>query len=789
MFFDILKRDLKRKKTMNLIILLFVILSVMFISSSVMNLTAMTGSVDSFFDKAGIGDYTVFERSGGTVTVADAVKNAEGVTDFKQEESIFLSSHKFIGREKENNSQNANTSMVCCLSHQIQRYFDGSDNEITEVADGEVYVRQSLLDNSNAKVGDKVELTVADVTRTFTVRDTLKDAMLGSSMMGNARFLISENDYKAFEKAEPLEPYLFYISLIDTDDIPSLEKELNACDAIVFYGDRSWLQFTYILEMVIAGVLLVVSIALIIIAVVILRFTISFTLSEEFRQIGIMKAIGIPDGKIRALYLVKYLAISVLGATIGLTLSFPFGSMLLKMVSQSIVVENGNSLLLGIICAAAVVCIIVLFCYLSTRKVKKFTPVDAVRSGTTGERYKKKGVIKLGKKPVRPVFFMAVNDILSSPKRFLIMLFTFFVGISMLMVGLNISSTMTSSKMLNWINMAQCDAALVESGSIEKYMVADGREKLNQKISEIESDLSEKGWEADCFVEVISIVIVAKGDTELKTNGVEGVNISPDEYMYLEGTAPQNKNEIAMSYVVADRLGVSIGDTVTVKTLDSETECMITAIYQTMMSLGNNIRLYPGQNYSFQNLISINDFQVRFHDAPSSAEIEKRIEAISEMYPDDKIMKAGDYVNYFIGGVGGTIDGVTGLLFPVIILIDILVAVLMEKSFLTKERGEIAMLKAIGFKNRSIILWQTVRIAIVMIVAVLLSVALADPIGKFTTGGVFKMMGAKNIIFDMDILKTFVIYPAIVLATTVFSVFITALSIRKVNSNEINSVE
>ena len=31
MFFDILKRDLKRKKTMNVIILLFVILSVMFI--------------------------------------------------------------------------------------------------------------------------------------------------------------------------------------------------------------------------------------------------------------------------------------------------------------------------------------------------------------------------------------------------------------------------------------------------------------------------------------------------------------------------------------------------------------------------------------------------------------------------------------------------------------------------------------------------------------------------------------------------------------------------------------
>lgn len=789
MFFDILKRDLKRKKTMNIIILLFVILSVMFISSSVMNLTAVTGSLDSFFDRAGVGDYAVFERSGGSVTVADAVKNADGVTGFQQEECIFLSGHRFVGREKVKDSQNANTSLVSCISHQIEKYFDGSDNEITDVKDGETYVRQSLLDNSNAKVGDKVELTIGNITRTLTVKDTLKDAVLGSSMMGNARFLVSENDYKAFEKAEPLDPYLFYISFIDTGDVPTLEKALTACDAMAFSGDRTLLKFTYIMEMVIAGILLVVSIALILIAVVILRFTISFTLSEEFRQIGIMKAIGIPNGRIRSLYLVKYLAISIIGAIVGLALSFPFGSMLLKMVSQSIVMDNAGGALLSILCAAAVVGIIVLFCYISTRKVKKFTPVDAIRSGTTGERYKKKGIIKLGKKPVRPVFFMAVNDILSSPKRFLIMLFTFFVGVSMLMIGLNISSTMTSGKMLGWINMAQCDAALVESGAIEKYMVADGRNKLNKRITEVESDLSEKGWKADCFVETISNVVISKGDTELKTHGTEGVNMTPDEYLYLDGTAPQNKKEIAVSYVIADKLGAAIGDTVTVKTLDGETECMITATYQTMMSMGDNIRLYPGQTFSFQNLAGINDFQIRFNDDPSASEIEKRIAAIKELYPDDKVMNAGNYVDYCVGGVGGMMDGVTGLLLPIIILIDILVAVLMEKSFLTKERGEIAMLKAIGFKNRSIILWQTIRIAIVMIAAVLLSVALADPIGKLSTGGIFQMMGAKNIIFDTDILKTFVFYPAVILAATVFSVFLTALGIRKVNSNEINSVE
>ena len=57
--------------------------------------------------------------------------------------------------------------------------------------------------------------------------------------------------------------------------------------------DRDTLKITYVMDMIIAGILLVVSICLILISIVILRFTIVFTLNEEFREIGIMKAIGI----------------------------------------------------------------------------------------------------------------------------------------------------------------------------------------------------------------------------------------------------------------------------------------------------------------------------------------------------------------------------------------------------------------------------------------------------------------------------------------------------------------
>ena len=48
-----------------------------------------------------------------------------------------------------------------------------------------------------------------------------------------------------------------------------------------------------------SGVMLIVSICLILISIVILRFTIHFTLSEEFREIGVMKAIGIRNQNIQ----------------------------------------------------------------------------------------------------------------------------------------------------------------------------------------------------------------------------------------------------------------------------------------------------------------------------------------------------------------------------------------------------------------------------------------------------------------------------------------------------------
>lgn len=57
MYFNILKRDLRRKKTMNIILLVFIMLAAMFVSSSVNNIISVTSALDNYFEMADAPDY------------------------------------------------------------------------------------------------------------------------------------------------------------------------------------------------------------------------------------------------------------------------------------------------------------------------------------------------------------------------------------------------------------------------------------------------------------------------------------------------------------------------------------------------------------------------------------------------------------------------------------------------------------------------------------------------------------------------------------------------------------
>lgn len=789
MYLNILKKDLKRKKSMNIILLVFVILAVMFVSSSINNLVAVTNSLDTYFEKANVSDYVICTKGdNGARDMADTVKKLDYVQDCYVEDCLYLSSSNATNMDGEKLDLQ-NFGLVSAFESSHIRFFENNNNEITEINDNEIYVKKSFNTSNNLSVGDKIKIKFGNKCTEFTIKGYVKDALCGSSMMGSPRFVINQNSFDKLkneaDKANSLNNGQIFF--IDTDNVSALEQKLGSNTGIVFQGSRGLIKTTYIMDMIIAGALLVVSICLILIAFVILRFTITFTLSEEYREIGIMKAIGIKNNKIRGLYLVKYFTVSVVGAIIGFIVGIPFGDMFLQQASENIMITS-SGYLINILCAVAVVGIIIFFCYRCTAKIKKFTPVDAIRNGSVGERFKRKSLMKLSKSKLRPVPFMAVNDIFCGVKRFAIMAITFTIGILLITIILNTMTTLQSDKLVTWFSIAESDVYITDP-NVDRYITENGRKLFEEELNNINKKLKEKQINSECFGETLFKLGISKGEHSINSLAFIGTGTTTDQYKYLNGTAPQNTNEVALTYIVADKIHAEIGDTVTIKTTQGNKKYIVSATYQSMNNMGEGIRFHQDEELDFTQAMTSFGYQVKYTDNPSEDEKRTRFEQIKELFPDYTVYLGGEYVDYMVGGVAGYMDGMKNVIVIVVMLICILVAVLMEKSFLTKEKGEIAMLKAVGFRNSSIIFWQILRTAIVMLFSVILAIIISNPIGQLTVGGIFQIMGAYNIIFDVNILETYIVYPLLIFAVTFFSVFITAQQIRKVSSSEINSIE
>lgn len=670
MYINILKKDLKRKKTMNVIVLLFMILATMFVSSSVNNIITITQALDHFFDIAGVSDYFIATKQMGADDgdLKEALNNADCVQSYGVEQLIYLNQDEISSNGIELDMK-GNSVMNAFDSARI-KFFDSNNKVITSVKEGEVLLPERDLTTNDLEVGDQIEITIGDVSVALTVAGSMKDAFLGSDMMGMSRMLLNQKDYDRLITDEIDKGKFGGIYYIKSNDTEALEQILSKLDSnIVFMGDRGMLSTTYAMEMVVAGTLLVVSVCLILIA---------------------------------------------------FFLGIPFGSMLLEKASRTIVMENDHAYFLNILCAVLVIAIVILFCYGCTRKVKKFSPIDAIRNGSTGERYRSKGLLQLSKSKLHPASFLSMNDILSNLKRYVIMLFTFTISLVLVIIIINSINTLQSNDLAYAFSLHPSDIYIENSAESMKFMVEGGREMLEERLNEIEELLDENDIPCKCSMEMAMKLSLKNGDYSVKSLVFQGTGTTTEDYKYIEGTAPQNTKEIAVSGLVAKKLHAEVGDKVTISMLDGERE----------------------------------------------------------------------YINYTTGGIATIMKNVRGIVVLIVLLICALVSILMERSFIAKEVGEIGILKAVGFRNRVIVRWHTMRIGLVLILSTIIAVVISTPLTKLSSGQVFKMMGAySGVRFEIKPLEAFVEYSLLVFVVTLLAVFLTAQYTRRISAAESSNVE
>lgn len=797
MYFRILKKDIKRKKTMNVILLLFIILATAFIASSVNNLIITSNATSKYMEIANIQDFVIVTMN----SEQNGSENDNNISNYLNQESYadsyirddlqyFSKSNLLLPNSEE--SSNVKSSMIAmCYDTKQQSFFDKDNHRIDYIEDGTIYVPPSYLQDNDLQVGDIIKLkTKNNYEKSFKIVGSYKDALLGSYMMGTHRYLFSKNDFADIKENSGLPSGSIFS--VKVNNLKEFKNNFNRRDfQVIFSGDKDFIILSYVMDMIIALVLIMVSVFLIIISITMLRFIIVFSVSEDYQEIGIMKAIGLKTKNIRYIYVTKYLMLSIVGAFVGFGISIPFGKMMLDQISQNMVMQaKENGVFIPFIFSILVTLVIIGFAYFSTKRIKKMSPMDAIRSGNNGERFKRKGVFHLETFKLSNTTFLAINDVFSEKRKYITLLIVCIIGVWLVSMPAITINTLRSEKIASWFSILDCDMFIKNDEAITQCINKRNIKAFYNYMDEIHHTLEKNNIDVErMFIEVMFRYRVEHKDKSYLSFAVQGVGTKADEYQYEEGSAPKYENELALAYSTAKEIDAGVGDIVYINMYGEKREFIVTALYQSLNNMGEGIRFCEKTDVDYSNVGGSFDAQVCIKGNPEGKQLQDIIDKTSDVMEHSTVMTVVEFVDSLVGDISARLVSLKFLILLVVNIIIVLVVVLMQKMFLLKERGQISLLKAIGFNNSSIIKWQTKRIAVVLISGMIVGLITMLPFSQLTSGEVFKLMGANHIDFVINPIEIYILYPVLIIVVTLAICVLTMLSVKHIHANDVNNVE
>lgn len=793
MFFRILKRDLKKKKGVNIILFLFILLAVVFVASSVNNVLVVTNATQYSLEKAKMPDdglYTFQQDSADRLEEWLKGEGADYISEYARENGIMISGNNILSFGGRDGEEYDIVDMILLQAQgdSFMIAFDQDGNPL-EMEDGMIGMPADEMERMSLKPGDEITFAFGDYERTFTLTEPIVDPVFGGDFIGTLRLFVSEEEYERISAAECSVVSMFSVM---TEDVDSFSKAVNSMELdIGTEFSRSLVEKTYILPVIISGIMIIVGVCLIIIAFLVLRFTIMVTLQEEYREIGIMKAIGIPGKGIMQLYLIKNAAISFVAAAAGCLISIPVSSGMIKFAASGMMMQDGAAnLLVNVLCSALVMFIVIGFCYLTVSRLKGFSAIRAIRGGSLGERFRKKAILPLYKRQrIGVPYFLAWNDIWTALKRYVVMILTFMMGTILMILCSNMITTFESEEMAkNFLLDPSCQVFITAESILENEAVftADP-DMILQKIEETAARFEEKGYDAKIHTFAFYVVYASsENDTQDKRSVMAALPIGTDaEFVETtDGTLPVVENEIVVSEIMMDVLGLSIGDSLHLTIGGKDYEMLICGTFSNYMNMGKSILLSDKLDLSDAQIMASWFYQVDIENRGG----EDLLDELQKEFPEYVFENSFGVVNRQIGNAVLALAAVRIGVVILMCAISMLITVLMMKVFIMGERGQIAMLRSVGFSIRAVRLWQTARMGMVLFLGVALGILLSIPLSRIIQP-LFGIMGATSLKVQVNVLDAYVLCPLILLICVETAAYLCSSSIRKMNLMDINNIE
>ncbi|MBO5153424.1 MAG: FtsX-like permease family protein [Eubacterium sp.] len=739
--------DIRGNRLMSVSTWFFMAVSAFLFALTAYLAVSLLGSVDALMEQAKTPDFLQMhngeldkEKLQAFAGEQKAVREYQVLTFLNMENAMIeLNGHSLSDSTQDNG--------ICVQSGSFDYLLD-MENHVIEASDGEIYVPVCYRQEYDLKEGGKAKIG----EETFLIAGFLRDSQMNSMMSSSKRFLVSVADYERL-KTMGSEEYLIEFLL-----------DGNAGDFATAYTDAGLpangpavtkpliRMMNALSDGLMILVILLVSIVLVLIAMLCIRFTLLTQLEADRREIGAMKAIGIGRKQIRNIYFIKYVMLSGLGALAGLVLALVTESRVSVHMQElyGAPEKKALQLLAALIGAILTEGVLLLSVRRSLKRTDRLSAVEAL----AGWQNRKKEHDKTG-----------------SPQ-YLIVALVIGLGVFLMIVPQNLLSTVASPQFVTYMGIGDSEIRI-------DIRQTDGIEEQTERLEGMFS--GDERISRHVALRTVSCR-VGLSDGSCESLYVEQGDHTIFPVTYAKGDAPEKEGELALSWLCAEEWGLSVGDTVEISVKDKVSMYRICGIYSDITNGGKTAKaaVIPADEELMWSV-----FYVSLADNVSR---EQWLSECPGTLADAGISaKAVDIQKYVENTYGQTIREVrmaAVVALIVAVLVMFVVVVLFTRLLVAKDRKDISLRKAIGFssgKVRDIYLVRFVPVAVGGILAGLLA---GNLLGEKLMGILLRTLGATGFRFLIDAGMVFALIPFLAAVTVFLAVSIGLCEIKNVRAYE-----
>lgn len=797
MYTRMLVWDFRRNRTIAVLLVVLMMLSVLLATASAGTLVRLVGASSALMARAGAPH--VAQLHVGEYHQDDVDAWAGGRPEVDHHQTMPMLGIDGADLFLDGQDQRANIQQNALVVPNAERdlLLDVHNEPITAVEPGTIILPVFYDVETDIEIGDVVAITGAEGFRTeLTVAGFARDSIMNPAIASSKRLAVSAHDYVQIAAHTGSVEYLITFWLTDPS-AQSAAFEAAYLDAGLpkngqMVNSATFQTLTMIGDGLVAAVVILVAGLLLVVAMLCLRFAFLAATENDHREIGVLKAIGIPTGRIKGLYLVKYTALAVIATGAGL-----FGGLgLIGVLTRDITHYMGTAASLwnwAVPAGAGLAVLVVLvgFVLVLLRRLNTISAVQALNgTGPAGRRARRRSrghartqARSTGRgaghrrwplrwsgrrRPVLPRVSLhrsrmevstrlGLMDVLTRAPAYLLLFGVFTISTFITIVPLSAAATAGSPGFIHYMGIGtidlRADLRHTGAGSTADFDSAVDQLHHNDQVAALAPMITTRHATTDAEGNPASLYVQNGDHTQLPVT-------------YAQGRAPTAPDEIALSLLALHQAGRQVGQSLQIQAGGQWLELQIVGSYQDITNGGRTA----------QAVLPTDGEEVMWYvigiDLIAGADAAAAGAALNQDLAPATVADVQTWRAQTLGPVSDQLGRTALACVVVAIALAALMTAMFTRMLLARDGAQIAIQRAIGIDDAGLRRQYLTRILLVLGAGVVAGSLAAGTAGESMFNLMFEAMfggfevigqGTSRIDFDVQPLLTVLAVPAALL--------------------------